>query len=117
MMPASYNLEYYRGDTLRFYLNVKDSNGAPLNLSGYSAVFTVATGRGSTPPDPGGGFPTSVVCQATILGSQITCTISPTNGNNMRAGVPYVYDVQVTSGAGEVYTYLTGNINVTEGVS
>jgi hypothetical protein len=35
----------------------------------------------------------------------------------MRAGVPYVYDVQVTSGAGEVYTYLTGNINVTEGVS
>jgi hypothetical protein len=34
----------------------------------------------------------------------------------MKAGVPYVYDVQWTN-AGEVHTYLTGNINVTEGVS
>ena len=115
MMPATYNLEYYRGDTLTFYINVKDSNGAPLTLVG-SVLFTVATGRGSSPPDPGGGFPTTVSCSASLSGSQITCTISPGNGNYLRAGVPYVYDVQVSNG-GEVHTYLTGNINVTEGVS
>ena len=117
MMPATYNLEYYRGDTLKFYLNVKDSSGLPITLTGYTVVFTVATGRGSTPPDPGGGFPTSIACSATASGSQITCTITPANGSNMKAGVPYVYDVQVTSSGGEVNTYLTGNINVTEGVS
>lgn len=116
MMPATYNLEYYRGDTLTFKINVKDASGAPLDVSAGSLAFTVATGRGSAPPDPGDGFPATVVCSATAIGSQITCTISPANGSSMKAGVPYVYDVQWTN-AGEVHTYLTGNINVTEGVS
>lgn len=116
MMPATYNLEYYRGDTLTFYINVMDTNGAPLALSG-AVLFTVATGRGSSPPDPGGGFPTTIACSATLSGSQITCTITPTNGSNLKAGVPYVYDVQVTGVGGVVNTYLTGSINVTEGVS
>ena len=116
MMPVTYNLEYYRGDTLKFYLVPKDVTGAPIDLSGSVVAFTVATGRGSSPPDPGGGFPTTITCLAAVNGSRITCTITPVNGSNMKAGVPYVYDVQVTN-AGEVNTYITGNINVTEGVS
>jgi hypothetical protein len=120
MMPATYNLEYYRGDTLKFYLNVKDGDGSPTSLSGASVVFTVATGRGSSRPDPGGGFPTSVACTATITdppNGRIECIITPSHGTDLKAGVAYVYDVEVTKTASEVYTYLTGNINVTEGVS
>ena len=119
MMPATYNLEYYRGDTLTFYLNVKNADGAAIDLTGAVLAFTAATARGSNPPIPEEGYPATVVCSATLEVGQphlIKCSILPETGNNFKAGVSYVYDVQVTLG-GNVNTYITGNINVTEGVS
>ncbi len=115
-MPATTNFEYYRGDTFKTYLNIKDGAGLPIDLSGFLAKFTIATERGTNPPAPGSGFPATVLCESTISGSRIEIKITPAQGNQLKAGVSYVYDVEV-SGGGEVYTYLTGNINVTEGVS
>jgi hypothetical protein len=116
MMPAPYNLEYYRGDTLSFVLVPKDETGAPLDLSTATARFIVATGRGSTPPVVP-GYPSTIECTASKIdaNTKIQCIITPANGLNMVAGTPYVYDVMVSVG-GSVTTYLTGNINVTERV-
>lgn len=120
-MPANYNLEYYRGDTLTFYLVLKNSSGAPFSsgeLAGYTASFVVATQRGDSPPPAPGGAAGKITCSVNIdvNNSRIACTITKVNGNAMVAGTTYVYNVSVTSPGGDVTTYLTGNVKVTERV-
>lgn len=108
-LPATYDINYYRGDKYQFIINAKDQEGNDLDISAYTALFTIASSRGPTP-----SFSTSAT--ASISGSQITCTISPTIGATLTAG-PYVYDVQIKNGSANVYTYLTGSISVTLDVS
>ena len=116
MKPAPYDLEYYRGDTMSFILIPKDSTGAPINLTSATTRFIIATGRGNNPPVVA-GFPSTIECTASKIDSstKIQCIIEKTNGLNMKAGVPYVYDVFIDIGE-SVTTYLTGNVNVTERV-
>lgn len=114
MIPANFDISYYRGDTYVFYINAKDNEGNDLDLSAYTPSFIIANYRG---PDQGGSNPrVAYTATASISGSRITCTISPTIGANLTAG-PYVYDVQVANGSANVYTYLTGTISVTLDVS
>ena len=108
-LPATYDINYYRGDSYGFIINAKDIDGTELDLSLYTALFTIASARGPSPDF-------STAATATIDGSQIICTISPTVGATLDGG-PYVYDVQVKQGSSNVYTYLTGSINVTLDVS
>lgn len=109
MMPATYNIEYYRGDTFKLYLNIKDNTGMPINVTGYTASFTIATERGDSPSQ-------SVACSASASGTQIQCQITADQGEMLVAGTPYVYDIKVDNGP-EINTYLTGNVNVTEKVT
>lgn len=104
-IPATYNINYYRGDTTEFWIDVKDNEGNAVDLSAYTAKFIIASARGPAP-----AFSTSA--SATIDNSRILCTITPAVGATLTAG-PYVYDVQVNLGSSNVYTYLTGNIYTT----
>jgi len=47
-MATYYNITGYQGDYLQLTLNVKDSNGSPLNLSGYEVRGQVRTSYGTT---------------------------------------------------------------------
>jgi hypothetical protein len=47
-MATSYNITGYQGDYIQLTLNLKDSNGAALNLSGYGVRGQVRTSYGST---------------------------------------------------------------------
>jgi hypothetical protein len=47
-MATSYNISTYQGDFLQLTLNLKDSNGAALNLSGYGVRGQVRASYGST---------------------------------------------------------------------
>jgi hypothetical protein len=47
-MATYYNITGYQGDYLQLTLNVKDSNGSPLNLSGYQVRGQVRTSYGAT---------------------------------------------------------------------
>jgi len=47
-MATFYNITGYQGDHLQLTLNVKDSNGSPLNLSGYEVRGQVRTNYGAT---------------------------------------------------------------------
>jgi hypothetical protein len=53
------------------------------------------------------------------VGGNIVCTIIPTLGNTLIAGTTYFYDVSVQKNddAEEIYTLLTGNINVTADIT
>lgn len=49
--PATYNIQYYKGDTYQFVIKPKDSTGNPFVMpaSEYTANFYIATSRGDAP--------------------------------------------------------------------
>ena len=47
-MATSYNITGYQGDYIQLTLNLKDSNGAALNLSGYQVRGQIRASYGST---------------------------------------------------------------------
>jgi hypothetical protein len=117
--PGTYNLSYYKGDTLEFRVYPKDSAGGTFPLSQFVSPngvtkFTIAPSRGAT---------TGLIeGYAEISNDQtfILCAITPTNGASMTPGTSYVYDVEIarTSATYDfVYTLLTGSITVTEQVT
>lgn len=108
-IPANYDIQYYRGDTYKFYIQPKDDQGTPINVSAYTGAFTIATSRG---PSPTSSWSATAICS----GTTISCTIPPAVGSQLQGGTTYAYDVQISNG-GDVYTYLTGNIYVTSDVT
>ena len=107
--PGSYNFSYYRGDTSQFVIRPQTANGSAFDLAGYTAAFTVATGRGSS------GTQTAATAVVNATTDIVTCTITPTVGRTLIAGT-YVYDVQITNGV-QIYTLLNGTISVTDDIT
>ena len=110
--PASYNFNYYRGDTNEFILRPKNSDGSTYQLDAYvgNASFTIANKRGS------GSTKYSAQAIVNSTNDTITCTILPATGSQLSAGT-YVYEVQVVDGSTKVITLLTGTITVTDSIS
>lgn len=111
--PATYNFNYYRGDTFDFIINPKNPNGTPFDLSNFdTSLFTISTKRG----DPAAAVVTAVPT-IDVSNSRVICEISPSDGVNLVAN-SYVYDVEIQdTSASTVFTLLTGNISVTQDVS
>ncbi len=112
--PSTYNFSYYRGDTAQFVARPKNANdGSSFSLTDFSAVFTIATARGSgaTQYSDSEGI-TAVVDEATDV---VTCTITPVGGRELSPG-SYVYDVQIDNGI-QIYTLLTGTVTVTDDIT
>ena len=126
--PGTYNFDYYRGDTFRFVISPKDSNGNALDLSSYfvegerDAIFTIADARGtaatstySSVVELEENFPLSATID--VENSTITCTIKPDGGRYLEGGSTYYYDVEIYNGADLRYTLLTGAITVEDDVT
>jgi hypothetical protein len=109
--PATYNFNYYRGDSFEFIIYPKNANGTTFNLTEYDTnLFTIATARGSSGEEVGFG---TVVSGS----SSLTCKITPSVGDLLSAN-SYVYDVQIhDTSASTKYTLLTGTITVTQDVT
>ena len=129
--PGTYNFDYYRGDTFKFVISPKNSNGTAMSLSSYKAtgrdaIFTIADQRGSSPsvklasdikyPDPStGNYPLEAAINTT--NNTITCTIKPDGGRVLEGGTTYYYDVEIYNGADLRYTLLTGTVTVEDDVT
>lgn len=114
--PGTYNINYYKGDTLEFRVYPKLANGEAYNLTNYTVKFSFATARGSA------GSATYHEALATISDDKtyVECVIRPGDSDYLNAGTTYVYDVEITKTASPynfVHTILTGNISVTDQVS
>jgi hypothetical protein len=111
--PANYNFSYYQGDRYEFVLRPKKTNGEPLNLAGYSGLFTIATARGNPEATVGSSQQVDVDFQS----GTVTCVIEPDFGQTL-TGNSYVYDVEISASAGNVvHTLVTGNISVTRDIT
>jgi hypothetical protein len=108
--PGSYNFNYYRGDTAEFVIRPKTANGSAFDLTGFNSDFFIATARGES----GTQYEAQAVVDASA--DTVTCTILPGVGRDLSPGT-YVYDVQIDSGASEIYTLLTGTITVTDDIT
>jgi hypothetical protein len=115
--PGTYNISYYRGDTLEFRVYPKTSSGSAFNLEDYLVKFTLASQRGSDPEL------TRISAFAEKQGDgSILCAITPSNGAAMTAP-SYVYDVEIfkPQEVGDSYpiihTILTGSVSITEQVT
>jgi hypothetical protein len=108
--PGTYNFSYYRGDTNQFVIRPKNASGSSFDLTGYSAQFFIANRRGST----GTQFEAQAVVDT--ANDLVTCTILPGVGRQLTAGT-FVYDVQITTGAANIVTLLTGSITVTDDIT
>lgn len=140
--PATYDFNYYKGDTFEFRIYPKKNDGTVFDLSGFydnnilystnnvdavsgvapyeQARFSIAASRGSASAD-------IIKCFARVSDNNtyVQCAIRPTEGIQLTAGTEYVYDVEVRVPAGgpdnpfyeKVLTLMTGTITVTDQVT
>lgn len=118
--PGTYNISYYRGDTLEFKVYPKNSAGDNFSLSTFNptARMTIAPRRGALLAGE-----QRIQAYAEIIdGDYILCVIRPEDGQKMLAeNSPYYYDLEIEDYETEqylkLYTVLTGEIAVTEQVT
>ena len=139
--PATYDFNYYKGDTFEFRIYPKKNDGTVFDLSAFyvptnyantpddvtdsaapydSAQFTIANVRGNAATTVLKGF-----ARVSDDNTFVQCAIRPAEGNQLVAGTEYVYDVEVRKPAGLpgsgqyeiIQTLLTGAITVTDQVT
>jgi hypothetical protein len=122
--PATYDFNYYKGDTFEFRIYPKKNDGTVFDLSTFyvptnfantpddvtdtsapydSAQFTIARFRGPVGLIDGVSTPASPIrCFARVSDDNtfVQCAIRPSDSTTLIAGTEYVYDVEVRKPAG-----------------
>jgi hypothetical protein len=115
--PGTYSFSYYKGDTYEFRVYPKDASGAVFNLESFTSFdFTISDKRGVA----GLANQIEAFTEVSEDSSFILCTIRPADGNELTAGTPYVYDIQISKSSSPypiTYTLLTGDITVRDQVT
>ena len=105
------NLSVDQGSTFGAEIDVTDSSGDPLDLTGYTVAGQMRKTYSSTTAT---NF-TGQVQSAT--GGTVRISLSATETNALKAG-RYVYDTEITKTAtGEVTRVIEGQVDVTPGVT
>lgn len=109
-MPAYNSFQLYKGDTLRFSLNLNTS-GSAFHIPDGTEFSGAVKQKGSASP--------TVDFDASILSASagsVLFTLSSENSSQLAANRSWLYDVQMTS-ASVVTTLMTGHIFVTDEVT
>jgi len=105
-MPQNYDLVIYKGDALRFTITVKDASQVAVDLTGYTAEAQLKTSYSDISP-------VNFVCTITTPTSGVVSVyLAPATTAALVADTPYIWDFQLTEPAGDVRTYLTGDVTV-----
>jgi hypothetical protein len=117
-MAVTYNSTIDVGSNWAVTFEYKDTDGDPINLTGYTAAMQVRT----TPEASTALISLATGSGITITGAtgtiavQITAAQSNSLTASTQAGTPYVYDLEITSGSVVtrlVQGILTASANVT----
>jgi len=104
------NLTIDQGSNFLAYVDITDSEGNALNLTGYTVAGQIRKTYSSS---------TAVNFSAAVnsaVNGTISLTLSDTVTNGMKAG-RYVYDVEILSNSGSRTRVLEGQVEVTPGVT
>ena len=111
-LPKRYDISIYQGDTFKFDLVLKDTNGVALDITGWTGLAQIKKVSDSSAAET----PTISVAVGTTDG-KITASISNTGTSALQEATEYKYDIQLTDLAGNVRTFIGGVITITEDVS
>ena len=114
-MASTYNILIDQGSTYTLALSYKDSAGTAINLTGYTAAMQLRKTVGSVTANLSLSSPSSgiVITGATGL---INITITATQSRDLVPDI-YVYDLEITSGAGVVTRLIEGSAIVSAEVT
>lgn len=104
------NIFIDQGTDFSITVDVTDTSGGALNMSGYSAAAQIRKTYGSSTVSS--TFTTSIA-EAT---GQVTLSLTDTQTTALESG-RYVYDLNVTSGGGQTTRVVEGQAIVTPGVT
>jgi len=104
------NIFIDQGTDFSITVDVTDTSGGALNMSGYSAAAQIRKTYGSSTVSS--TFTTSI---AEVTG-QVTLSLTDTQTTALESG-RYVYDLNVTSGGGQTTRVVEGQAIVTPGVT
>jgi len=104
------NIFIDQGTDFSITVDVTDTSGGALNMSGYSAAAQIRKTYGSS--SVSSTFTTSIA-EAT---GQVTLSLTDTQTTALESG-RYVYDLNVTSGGGQTTRVVEGQAIVTPGVT
>ena len=110
MAAGTYNFILEQGATFTRTLTVKENNSA-MNLTGYSVASKMRSTHDSSTVV---GTFTCTISDA--ANGKITMSMTNSTTSAIEEGI-YVYDLEITSGAGAVTRVLQGNITVTPEVT
>ena len=109
-MASISNIFIDQGTDFSITVDVTQADGAALNLTGYSAAAQIRTTYGSS--NVSAVFTTSISAAA----GQVTLSLTDTQTSGLTAG-RYVYDLNITSGAGVTTRVVEGQAIITPGVT
>ena len=109
-MASISNIFIDQGTDFSITVDVTQADGAPLNLTGYSAAAQIRKTYGSS--NVSAVFTTSISAAA----GQVTLSLTDTQTSGLTAG-RYVYDLNITSGAGVTTRVVEGQAIITPGVT
>jgi hypothetical protein len=105
------NLTIDQGSTFSVEIDVTDSSGDPLNLTGYTVAGQIRKTYSSS---------TSINFTASVysaIGGTVKIELSAVTTNAMKAG-RYVYDVEITqTSSGDITRIVEGQLEVKPGVT
>jgi len=110
MAAGTYNFTVEQGATFTRTLTLQENSSA-MNLTGYSAASQM---RSTADTSTVAGTFTATVSNAS--GGVITLSMTATQTGNIEEGI-YVYDIEITSGAGSITRILQGKVTVTANVT
>lgn len=102
-LPSNYDLVLYRGDYISMSVSLKDSLGAPLDLTGYTAACSIRKDYAATTSY-------DAVCTVDAVAGTILIEFLSSVTSNIAAG-DYIWDFQTTVG-GNNRTYFAGDVRV-----
>jgi hypothetical protein len=114
MSAATTNLIIDQGATWEITFTYKNTNGTPINLTGYSAALQLRTSYDAASASLSLTSPSSGIVMGGALGT-IAITASATQTSSLVAG-EYVYDLEITTGS-TVIRLVQGRITVTPQVT
>ena len=110
-MAVYSNIVIDQGADYSASIDVTDSDGDNIDLTGYTAAGQIRKSYSSTTAVD---FAVSVASPGTL--GVLNISLTNTQTNNMKAG-RYVYDIEITSSGGIKTRVLEGQVEITAGVT
>ena len=110
----SMHLKRYRGDTYKHLLVIQDSNGNPIDITGYSFILTINKER-----DPTDGSNIVLTMTGVIEdAAEGKVALQPALNDINAADIgSWYFDIQQTDGAGDIRTLVKGRYDILQDIS